>query len=240
MGLRLSIVPSKVGRKKYRIAVQPGKRVPYEKFIRETEKTTTISASDIAGVFDAAARWIVSCALNGHTCDLGPLGGSYLGAKGMFDAHPKQITKEDFKLTVSWRLSPWIDQAIKSGQPVIEQQSVLRKQNHPAIAVVRALVGSLKWKERAWKAGSTLQVTGQHLRFDPQRSDEGVFLVPTSKKKKAIRIPLYHDVFDKNVRCQVPPELAGTGDVRLEVRRRVRPDSPAPVSGQLERTLKEV
>lgn len=238
MSWRISVVRSGVGTREYRAAVQSDHRKSFADFIKHAEKATTVSSADIKAVVEQMAVWILTCAESGDTCDLHDLGGSVLGVKGGFDTHPRELRRDDIELTISWILSPRIRDAVRKMTRSVKVEIVEAKPRDPVVDHVETLMGSSSWMKNVWKAGRTLHVSGINLKFDAQREDEGVFLISTSTGE-AVRMPLYHDLFPKHVKCVVPENLEGSGEMELELRRRRRPSDQQVRIGKYDYALTE-
>lgn len=223
MGVRLTVVPAGAAQGNFRLAVVSGGRAKFSAFLRYCEEKSTVSSADAEAVLRLAADWIVASAREGRGCDLGPLGGSRLGVKGTFDKYPKYISDNDFALTVAMMLHPEIKKAVRAaGHEELRERTVSRGQG-PFISYVHGFIDTAAdWVEDHWQAGGVLHLLGGRLKFDRQREDEGVFFTAKGSKKSH-RATMYLDVFPKNVRAIVPQELAGAGELSVQIRRRRRP-----------------
>jgi len=244
MPLRVNIEPTKgKGQGKYRAILQPGSRISFDEFLDSAVEGTTLSRADIMAVTSCINRWIVNWAGRGREVDLGPLGRSRLGVRGSFDKPPQELNAGDLELSLGWIFTTEIREQIRGVGRKATLEKVGPKTQLPSVDAVRAFDSQdSEWKLSCWKAGSTLHLEGDRLKFDRRRKDEGLFYKPFSAKgsTKWKRLDTYLNVFPKNVYVLIPEELAGLGNLKICIRRRVRPTMEYPLDVTCPEKLREL
>lgn len=239
MLVRLSIVKSAVADGKYRVALQTGRRSGFEEFLNWVQDASALTASDARAAIHMAAEWIVHRAAEGRECDLGPLGRSRLGMKGVFDELPERVLDDDVTLTVSWVFPNKLKKQVKHAGDRMVRLHRNALPTAPNILDVKCFSTAVQgWERNCWEPGGVLHLYGSHLKFDLAREDEGVFLKRLSDGE-TVRLERYLDVYDKNVRCLIPSELAGWRMVTVTVKARPRKTEDPPNESQYGEPLTE-
>ncbi len=240
MSVKVSSVPSVIAGGRYRLVLHTAGALGFDAFLAFAERSSTVTRADALAVLERAATWVVACAAEGRECELGPLGRSRLGLKGVFDQRPERILDEDVRLTVSWVFPPKLREEVRTAGGRLSRDQVQSRPADPQIDAVRGFIGGLnQWQDGAYQAGGALELIGHRLKFNRARVDEGVFLAAMDGTEPYHRVQQYLQIFPRKVVCVIPPELAGSGGLRVELRKRIKLDVGVPRSDRYADAIQE-
>jgi len=233
--MKVAVEPNPVKDGTYRVVLHTGERASFDEFLEFAEGRSTVTRADMLAVLSEAARWIESEAARGREVDLGPLGRSRLGMKGVFEDRPHEIEDKDVRLTIGWVLPRAMKEDVAKAGARLVRHRVESLPKAPDIIEARALLKSSQPAppRNRYVPGRTLSVTGHRLDYDLAQPDEGVYLiapgVPESRIDTAFRVTPSEILFT------MPPDA--TGAYTLEVHRR-HPKQTGPIlTGQLNTPL---
>ena len=177
--MKISIQESAVRPGTYRVVLHTGQRAAFEDFIRHVEESSTITRADALAVLTAAAEWVQQMAARGREADLGPLGRSRLGMKGVFTSIPERVEDADVTLNVTWVLPRALKRAVAQAGRELIRERVAPAPKQPHIAEARRILagGVPDPHPGRYTPGEPLRLYGTRLDYDAGRSDEGVFLI---------------------------------------------------------------
>ncbi len=216
--MKISIQENTVRPGTYRVILHTGTRATFEDFIRHVEGGSTVTRADAVAVLTAAAEWVRQLAFQGREADLGPLGRSRLGMKGVFDTIPERIEDADVTLNIAWVLPGALKRAVaKAGRDLIrERVEPTPKGPNPAEARRIMTDGVPDERPGRYTPGQAMLLHGTRLDYDAARPDEGVFLI--AEDQSETRVAQVFTNAPKQVAFLMPPDASGPYVV--EARRR--------------------
>ncbi len=223
--MRVSVQPNTVKPGTYRLVLHTGRLASFEDFIRHVEGGSTVTRADAVAVLSAAADWVRQCAAMGREVDLGPLGRSRLGMKGVFETIPQRIEDADVTLTISWVLPGKMKRAVARAGAGLVRERVQAVPKRPIIAEARRILpgGVPDDHPNRYTPGQAVRLYGSRLDYDPARADEGVFLIAEDHTETRVELVAINS--PKQVLYIMPSDASGSYYVIVR-RRHERPDGP--------------
>jgi len=233
--MRVTIERNPVKAGTFRVVLHTGARASFESFLKFAEDSSTVTRADALAVFDRAVKWVVTKAAEGREADLGPLGRSRLGMKGVFEERPREIEDSDVQLTINWVLPREMkaEVAKAGGDLARERVGSLPKRPELMQALARLDGAEPPPPLNRYVPGGLLRVVGCRLDYDVTRLDEGVFLVTADGSEARINTGL--DVEPSRILFNMPADASGV--YWLEVRRRHPKGTGTLMTGRLEEPL---
>ena len=220
MSLRYHLDENPVKKTRFRAILSRGKKTGLQEFLDFCEKKSSVSAADARTVVELMADWVVENARKGREADFGPVGQSRLGLKGDFDVQGDWVQEAGMRLTAGWQVSRDLARRVREAGDKAKKVRIRQKSKKPKIDEVRSAASK---KKNVYTPGNILEIRGVYLKFDPKRSDEGVFL-RQKKGASETRLKFYQTVYPKKIVALVPEDLSGTREIL--VRCRPRPKGP--------------
>jgi HU domain fused to wHTH, Ig, or Glycine-rich motif/Domain of unknown function (DUF4469) with IG-like fold len=221
------------------LKVEPMGRATSDDFADWMEAATSLTRADVRGVLTGLQQFLVARLAEGQVVDFDELGIWSVSVPGAWpEGEAKAIRPTRGETPVRVHMRP---------KTLFHREVTSRARFDDAGALVRRPL--LSWARRpstgeefVWKAGDVLHLHGRDLKFDPTDSDQGVFLLPEGAPTR--RIDLFVTQTAGNVMFQVPSDLTGSGDLRVELRikyRRTKTSPPGPLrTARLGRGVREV
>lgn len=184
-------------------------------FLRYCERSTTLTSADMKAALDCMCNWVRYAAELGKEADFGELGRTRLGIRAQVTKFDDGLDPDKTLLTVSFQVSRQLrqnvaDMARSSGFEYVPLQ---RETPRPRIDSV---VDRTVKQEGVYAVGHMLRLTGERLKFDEQRQDEGVFF--KSAGAAEMRGVEFIHVARRRVDVRVPDGLSGPVDIVLRNR----------------------
>ncbi|MBN2448198.1 MAG: hypothetical protein JXO22_15830, partial [Phycisphaerae bacterium] len=177
--MKVSVQESPMRPGTYRVVLHTGRRAAFDEFLRHVEESSTITRADALAVLTAAADWLHQQAAGGREADLGPLGRSRLGMKGVFASMPQRIEDADVTLSIGWVLPRALRRGVTLAGRKLPRERVEPAPKQPSIAEARRILAGAEPDPHPgrYTPGEPLRLYGARLNYDTSRADEGVFLV---------------------------------------------------------------
>ncbi len=223
--MRVSVQPNTVKPGTYRLVLHTGDLATFEDFIRHAEGGSTITRADAVAVLTAAAEWVRRRAGEGREADLGPMGRSRLGMKGVFETIPDRVEDADVTLTISWVLPGAMKRAVAKAGAKLVRERVEPEPKRPNLVEARRILsgGTPDEQPGRYLPGEPIRLYGARLDYDPTRPDEGVFLVAAGGVETRVELVAINT--PKQVLFIMPTDASGAYHVHVR-RRHLRPDGP--------------
>ncbi len=233
--MRVSVQENTIKPGTYRLVLHTGRLATFEDFIRHAEGGSTITRADAVAVLTAAAEWVRQRAFEGREADLGPLGRSRLGMKGVFETIPDRVEDADVTLTISWVLPGAMKRAVgKAGEDLVRERIEPDPKLPNLVEARRILPGGTPDEHPGrYVPGGAMRLYGARLDYDASLIDEGVFLVAAGGTETRVELVAINS--PKQVLFIMPTDATGSYGIRVR-RRHLRPDGPL-LEGRLSEPL---
>jgi len=192
---------------------------------RMVRRGSTVGKADILAVMEDLVAVCESTLLEGQRINLGGLVQLYPRIRGKFDGAQDSFDSSRHRIDVG--ASPG-----ERLRKVVRNHATTTKKHAPsANPILKQFLDTATGRVGRLTPGGIGTIAGARLKFDPDRDDEGIFLVPSGRREpwQIRRLATNHP---KKLVFLVPPDLP-PGRYKLEVRNRPR-NSTALLSGQLD------
>ncbi len=190
-----------------------GEIVTLDDMVPNIVSKTSLTGGDLKGAISALIEEIVAALAAGNTVVIDGLVSFFTTLSGSFDTRDQVITRETADLNVLAQSNQSMEATV-AGRASYSQE----------VASVKAPVISSVFDVAArvydrYTPASVMRLTGDNLKFDPARPDEGVFV---GNDVAEVRLPIYSAVGSKQIDAIVPPGVQGA--FTITVRTRYTPD----------------
>ena len=189
---------------KYNFRSENEAEITFENLVDEmAANNTTVTKADITGVMDVYKSVVLRYTQLGYTVR-GPLGLLFVTAGGTTDdklaSFQPNISTNDHNLNLRFLADTAISRSILANTKTVRVSNRLKM--IPSIEDVLNADGN---DENTIKAGDTIRVLGDYLKFDPSDGTQGIFL---EKEGVSTRLDYYAWNTNKRIDTRIPSDCA--------------------------------
>lgn len=194
----------------YAPRVKPKNTVTLANLLKDISAASTLAPADVEATVVAFIERVQAELIRGNQVKVDGLAIFSASIKAKL-ASPNADLPAGAKVNVNVKAHPGITKAVREGASL---ERVEASSQTPNLASVVAITGMLD----ELVENNVIEITGSRLKFDPSKSDEGVFFVPPSGP--ALRASTYINLGDSKITLVVPALSIGTVSYTLQVRSR--------------------
>jgi len=173
---------------------------------------TTVRVADAEAVLDNLATALAALCARGESVKIAKFGFVTPRVKGTRNAAGEWVKEPKAYLTM--RFDSALQRAF-SANAVLEE--VEAKENGPVIMQVTDASGAI---DSVLTAGAFVGIEGKYLKFNPTRSDEGVYFIPTGTGETVKAAQILDNRYSR-LTVGIPATLEAGGSYRIQVRARL-------------------
>ena len=226
VSIQYQIVDNKLKPGTFNARVVPGRRVDLEAMIASIVRRSSLSATDVRGAVALLIEEVRDALAAGDTAVIDGLATFSVSLSGSFATPDTTISRDTAQLNLVMQGDTRLLASVAAGA------SYERLVLDVKAPIVSSFYNVATASFDQYTPGSIVRLQGDHLKFDPAKTDEGIFL---RGEEDETRLAIYSTIGPRQLDALIPAAL--TGAQQVLVRTRYTPNgelregrSPRPVS----------